>query len=99
MKELPTYLEIESGKKFDDSSVLNSYAYRIIGEENEPGWAMELFKHNVELFPEDGNIWDSLGEAYLKYGEKEEAIRCYTKAVALGSKGSVKILNELLEKD
>ena len=97
VKELPAYLEIESGKKFDDHSVLNGYGYRIIVTENEPGWAMELFKLNVELFPEDGNLWDSLGEAYLKYGQKEQAIRSYTKAVELENKESQKMLTELLK--
>ncbi|MFT5167030.1 MAG: CubicO group peptidase (beta-lactamase class C family) [Saprospiraceae bacterium] len=94
---LPSYLTNELGKKFDDHSVLNSYGYRILKKENEPGWAMELFKLNVQLFPEDGNLWDSLGEAYLKYGEKEQAIRSYTKAVELGNKDSQKTLTELLK--
>ena len=94
---LPSYLTNELGKKFDDHSVLNTYGYRILGKENEPGWAMELFKLNVQLFPKDGNLWDSLGEAYLKYGEKEQAIRSYTKAVALGNKGSQKVLTELIK--
>ena len=92
---LPSYLTNELGKDFDDHSVLNGYGYRILEKENEPGWAMELFKLNVQLFPEDGNLWDSLGEAYLKYGEKEQAIRSYVKAVELGNKGSKKILLEL----
>lgn len=94
---LPSYLSNELGKKFDDHSVLNKYGYRILVKENEPGWAIELFKLNVELFPEDGNLWDSLGEAYLKYGQKEQAIRSYTKAVALGNKESQKMLTELLK--
>ena len=94
---LPAYLTNELGKKFEDHSILNRYAYRILGKENEPAWAMALFKLNVELFPEDGNLWDSLGEAYLKYGEKEQAILSYTKAVDLGSIGSQKILTELLK--
>jgi len=96
---LPSYLSNELGKNFDDHSVLNRYGYRILEKENVPGWAMELFKLNVQLFPEDGNLWDSLGEAYLKYGEKEQAIRSYTKAVELGSKESKKVLDELLEND
>jgi CubicO group peptidase (beta-lactamase class C family) len=95
VKLLPAYLTNELGKKFEDHSILNRYAYRILGKEKESGWAMELFKLNVQLFPEDGNLWDSLGEAYLKYGEKEQAIRSYAKAVELGNKESQKILTEL----
>lgn len=96
-KMLPSYLNIASGKKFDNHSVLNSYGYRILEKEIEPGWAMELFKLNVQLFPEDGNLWDSLGEAYLNYGEKEQAIRSYTKAVELGNEESQKKLTELIK--
>ena len=66
-------------------------------KEDDPDWALELFKLNVKLFPEDGNLWDSLGEAYLKYNQKGEAIKSYTKAVALGSKESKKVLDKLLE--
>jgi len=94
---LPSYLTNELGKKFDDHSVLNRYGYRILEKENEPGWAMELFKLNVQLFPEDGNLWDSLGEAYLKYGEKKQAIESYKKAVELGNKESQKILTVLIK--
>ena len=53
----------------------------------------------MKLFPEDGNLWDSLGEAYLKNNQKEEAIKSYTKAVELGSESSRKTLNELLKKE
>ena len=41
---------------------------------------------------------DSLGEAYLKYNQKEEAIKSYTKAVELGTESSRKTLTELLKK-
>jgi len=92
ISRLPSYLNIESGKKFDDHVVLNRFGYRILEKENEPGWAIELFKLNAQLFPEDGNLWDSLGEAYLKYGEKEQALESYKKAVELGNKESQKKL-------
>jgi cytochrome c-type biogenesis protein CcmH/NrfG len=68
-------------------------------KEDQPDWALALFKLNVKLFPEDGNLWDSLGEAYLKYNQKKEAIESYTKAVELGSEGSKKTLQELLNED
>ena len=55
-----------------------------------------LFSLNVQLFPDDGNLWDSLGEAYLKYGRKEEAIKSYQKAVKLGNESSSKQLQKLL---
>ena len=89
----------ELNNEFNDHAILNRLGYRRLTKEDKPDWALELFKLNVKLFPEDGNLWDSLFEAYLKYGKEEEAIKSYTKAVELGSEGSKKILNELLKKD
>ena len=45
--------------------------------------AVEIFKLNVEQFPKEWNVYDSLGEAYLKLGNKAEAIRNYKKSVDL----------------
>jgi CubicO group peptidase (beta-lactamase class C family) len=63
------------------------------GEINEVGYgflnvgktaeAIEFFKWNVEIFPASGNCYDSLGEAYLKSGNKELAIKNYKKSVEL----------------
>jgi cytochrome c-type biogenesis protein CcmH/NrfG len=35
------------------------------------------------LFPDSFNVWDSLGEAYAKSGNKEKAKECYEKSIAL----------------
>ena len=43
--------------------------------------AIETFKQNVALFPESANVYDSLGEAYMKAGNKAEAVRNYRKAL------------------
>lgn len=96
-KQLPNFLNKELKNKFNDHTILNRLGYSRLKKEEKPNWALELFKLNVKLFPEDGNLWDSLGEAYLKYNKKEEAIKSYTKAVELGSKDSLKTLNELLK--
>lgn len=92
------FLKTELKVELNDPEILNRLGYARLKKEDQPNWALELFKLNVELFPEDGNLWDSLGEAYLKYGEIEEAIKCYTKAVESGSEGSRKTLNDLLQK-
>lgn len=98
-EKLPDFLKKELKNEFRDHAVLNRLGYSRLKKEDQPGWALELFKLNVKLFPEDGNLWDSLGEAYLKYNQKEDAIKSYTKAVELGSEGSKKVLNELLGND
>jgi CubicO group peptidase (beta-lactamase class C family) len=97
-EKLPDFLKKELKYEFNDHAILNRLGYSRLKKEGKPDWALELFKLNVKLFPEDGNLWDSLGEAYLKYNKKEESIKSYTKAVELGSEESRKTLNELLKK-
>jgi 3-oxoadipate enol-lactonase len=45
--------------------------------------AIELFKLNVLAFPESANSYDSLGEAYMKNGDRELAIQNYNKSLEL----------------
>lgn len=98
-EKLPDFLKKELKIEFNDHAILNRLGYSRLKKEDQPGWALELFKLNVKLFPEDGNLWDSLGEAYLKYNQKEKAIKCYTKAVELGSEGSKNTLKNLLKEE
>jgi len=37
--------------------------------------AIEVFKLNVEAYPESFNVYDSLGEAYMVNGDKDLAIQ------------------------
>lgn len=94
--KLPAFLKQELKGEFNDHAILNRIGYRKLKKEAAPGWGLELFKLNVQYFPEDGNLWDSLGEAYLKYGQKDEAIKCYSKAVNLGSEASEPVLKKIL---
>ncbi|WGF91682.1 serine hydrolase domain-containing protein [Aequorivita marisscotiae] len=97
--KLPNYLNKELKDEFNDPAILNRLGYSRLKKEDQPDWALALFKLNVKLFPEDGNLWDSLGEAYLTYNQKEDAIKSYSKAVELGSEGSKETLQELLKED
>ena len=45
--------------------------------------AIEIFKLNVEMFPQAFNVYDSLGEAYMETGDKELAIKNYEKSLEL----------------
>ena len=98
-EKLPDFLKKELKSEFDNHAILNRLGYSRLKKEDQPGWALELFKLNVKLFPDDGNLWDSLGEAYLKYNQKEEAIASYKRAVELGSEGSKNTLKKLLNED
>jgi tetratricopeptide (TPR) repeat protein len=45
--------------------------------------AIEIFKLNIENYPNKFNVYDSMGEAYMIKGEKELAIKNYKKSVEL----------------
>jgi predicted transcriptional regulator YdeE len=45
-----------------------------------------VFKKNVEEYPLSGNVYDSLGEAYAKTGQKDLAIQNYEKSLQLDPK-------------
>jgi cytochrome c-type biogenesis protein CcmH/NrfG len=52
---------------------------------------------NVEAYPQSGNVYDSLGEAYMVNGEKELAIENYEKSLKLDpdNANAVEMLNKL----
>jgi tetratricopeptide (TPR) repeat protein len=56
-------------------------AHDLVFHDNEQ--AIEIFKLNVEAFPQSANTYDSLGEAYLNAGNNELAIKNYEKAFEL----------------
>src|SRR6185369_14035620 len=45
--------------------------------------AIEIFKLNVEMYPQSANPYDSLGEAYMAHGDKDLAIANYKKSLEL----------------
>ena len=45
--------------------------------------AEDFFRINANLFPEDANCWDSLGEVLVTCDKKDEAITCFRKALEI----------------
>ncbi|MDH7461275.1 serine hydrolase [Chitinophagaceae bacterium 26-R-25] len=64
---------------------------------NKLNLALEVFKTNMQLFPQSWNVYDSYGEALLQNGQKDEAIKMYKKSVELNpeNENGVKILKDL----
>ena len=60
----------------------NSVGYYLV-RDNKIDDAIQLFSLNTEQFPRSGNVFDSMGEAYLKVGDKEKALASYKKAFEL----------------
>jgi len=68
--------------------------YLLMDKVNE---AIDVFKLNVKLYPKSSKAYDSLGEAYTKFGNKELAIKSYQKSLELDpeNKNAKKKLEEL----
>ncbi len=75
---------------------LNMLGYRIMGAGDIAG-AVEVFKLNVELYPQSGNVYDSLGEGYMNLGETGLAILNYEKSLEIdpGNTNAVEMLERL----
>ena len=71
---------------------LNRIAYEFV-RENDNDFAIELFKLNVYLFPNEANMYDSLGEAYEKNKQYDLALKNYEKAVEIAKKHSHRLLS------
>ena len=81
-------LKASGPKEYDFSEgELNTAGYQFLrtGKVKE---AIEIFKLNVEMFPQSSNPYDSLGEAYAAAGEKELAIKNYKRSVELDPKNT-----------
>ncbi len=61
---------------------LNTIGYQLLGR-GRTAEAIVIFKLNVEEYPRSGNVYDSLGEAYLKAGETDLAVVNYRKSLEL----------------
>jgi imidazolonepropionase-like amidohydrolase len=66
---------------FSEFSV-NGLGYLLLSQERVAD-AIAVFKLNVEAHPNSFNVYDSLGEAYMRNGDKELAIKNYQKSLEL----------------
>ena len=75
---------------------LNKLGYQELSR-GHVGAAISLFELNTIMYPKAFNVYDSLGEAYMKAGKKDEAIKNYQKSIALNpsNTNAVSILKKL----
>jgi tetratricopeptide (TPR) repeat protein len=66
---------------------LNSLGYRLL-QMRKIADAIEIFKLNVEMYPQSFNAYDSLGEAYRAHGDKDLAVANYKKSLELNPKNT-----------
>ncbi|MBA4852861.1 serine hydrolase domain-containing protein [Emticicia sp. BO119] len=81
---------------FESEDDLNMLGYTLMNKKRLDD-AIKIFELNVKLFPQSGNVYDSLGEAYLNKGNNELALLNYKKALALdpANKGAKDIIEKL----
>lgn len=75
---------------------INVKGYDLL-EEGKKAESIEVFRLAVLVFPKSANAFDSLGEAYLEAGNKELAIKNYTRSLELDpdNQNAVEMLKKL----
>ncbi len=93
------YLKQTAASQYEfDETTLNQLGYQVLSQGKTED-AIEVFKLNVQEYPKGWNCYDSLGEAYMKAGQKELAIQNYSKSIELNpdNKNGVDMLKKLKE--
>jgi CubicO group peptidase (beta-lactamase class C family) len=82
-----------------DESAINLRGYQVLEEEINTDKAIAIFKINIEAFPESFNVYDSMGEAYMKKGDNQKAIEFYNKSLSInpGNSNAIEMLKKLGE--
>jgi hypothetical protein len=90
--------DYEGDYNFKESQ-LNSLGYELL-QGGRTKDAIEIFKLNVEQFPESFNVYDSLGEGYMADGNTKLAVKNYEKSLELNpnNENGKKMLEKLKEK-
>jgi Beta-lactamase class C and other penicillin binding proteins len=95
---LKVFRELKGSEQYNFSEdEINELGYRLLYDKKDAASAIEVFKLNAEQFPKSFNVWDSLGEAYYRAGNVEEAIKNYEKSLQLNpdSEGGKRMLEEI----
>jgi CubicO group peptidase (beta-lactamase class C family) len=85
------YRALKAGKTASEynfaETELNQLGYQLL-QQKKVADAIEIFKLNVEMYPQSANAHDSLGEGYLVHGDKELSIASYKKSLELDPKNT-----------
>jgi len=82
--------------KPENGDSLNRLAYQY-AEAGQAMTGISILQRASELFPQEGNLHDSMGELYLALGDKAKAIAAYRRALELdpGNTNAADILKKL----
>jgi len=78
------HADVEAGSKqtLPPEAVVNVLGYQRLQEGDAAG-AIELFELNADLYPDSANVYDSLADAYLAAGRRDDTLRESRKALSL----------------
>ncbi len=89
MKAFSLHMALKDKSKSPFHSMfLNSLGYQLL-KAGKTAEAIEVFKKNIDAFPNFFNPYDSLAETYMKSGKKKLAIKFYKKALSLNPNSTV----------
>ncbi len=77
-------------------NILNAMGYDLMRKDDLKS-ALHVFQLNTELYPESYNVYDSYGEALLKNGDRDKAIKNYRQSLILNpdSQSGKRVLQEI----
>jgi hypothetical protein len=99
MKIYAAVKEQDPDHKLYGPGSINRLGYRLL-QQRKTEDAIEVFKFNVLAYPEDPNSYDSLGEGYVRNGDRDLAIEALKKSLSMNPPphvraNSIKLLKEL----
>ncbi len=93
--------EYDAMRAADTEEKLGGWCLNLVGymllKEDRTDDAIAVFQRNTELYPENGDLYDSLGEAYAYKGDFESARENYNVAIEMNPRNinAVEILRHL----
>lgn len=75
---------------------LNVYGYQLLNQ-GKTDEAIKIFKLNIEKHPDSWNVYDSLGDAYNRIGDKENSKENYSKALELAPANQKSRIEEIIK--
>ncbi len=77
-------------------SILNAFGYQALSNKSYD-LAIRYFQMNIDYYPNSSNVYDSMGEAWMKKGDNKKAIEYYKHSIQLNpsNKSAMEMINKM----